>query len=364
MELRIDPEFEQLIQPLTAEERQQLEANLTAEGCRDPLSVWPTAGGPPILLDGDHRYTICAAHNLPFDVVAIHLESREEARRWIITNQLGRRNLAPLQKDVLIGRRYELEKGIRGGDQKSKSENPTLNVADELAQEYQVSRDTVITDGQFVQGLDELQKIREDLPRSIVTKRSQPQTRGTHGAGPPVTKARVITVGKLIRDQQVTPPPFMRHGDWKDFQILEGLSLLAQIPLEEHAYITAMLLQPAIPPHVSLQILKNLRARGAEGRQVIYRLFASDDPRERTLAMTLAAELAPMPDPQMSRADRLMSELDQLAHRLRDWAKAFPHEPWIPKLQGWRDDLQRIHEGLEALQEDIRAAHIEDYRDP
>jgi hypothetical protein len=30
--------------------------------------------------------------------------------RWIISHQLGRRNLEPLQRHALIGRRYELEK--------------------------------------------------------------------------------------------------------------------------------------------------------------------------------------------------------------------------------------------------------------
>ena len=36
----IDPEFQALIPPLQAEERKQLEANIIADGCRDPLVVW------------------------------------------------------------------------------------------------------------------------------------------------------------------------------------------------------------------------------------------------------------------------------------------------------------------------------------
>jgi hypothetical protein len=36
---------------------------------------------------------------------------------WIINHQLGRRNLEALQRDMLIGRRHELEKGIQGGPQ-------------------------------------------------------------------------------------------------------------------------------------------------------------------------------------------------------------------------------------------------------
>jgi hypothetical protein len=143
-----------------------------------------------------------------------------------------------------------------GGDQKSTGTDYRLNVAQDLAQEYQVTEKTIRNDGQFAEGLEALKTIREDLPRSVVAKRSQGKTKGKGRAK--VTKARVITVGKLIHEQQVTPPPFMRRGEWEDFQILEALPLLAQIPLAEHEAITAMLSTPPLPPALSLQILKNL----------------------------------------------------------------------------------------------------------
>jgi hypothetical protein len=38
---KVDREFAALIAPLSAEERQQLEANLIGYGCRDALVVWP-----------------------------------------------------------------------------------------------------------------------------------------------------------------------------------------------------------------------------------------------------------------------------------------------------------------------------------
>jgi hypothetical protein len=45
----------------------------------------------------------------------------------MIANQLGRRNLTPAQKSYLRGKRYNLEKGARGGDQKSNPENHTFH---------------------------------------------------------------------------------------------------------------------------------------------------------------------------------------------------------------------------------------------
>lgn len=96
-----------------------------------------------------------------------HLEA---ARRGVEgQNQLGRRNLDPLQKDVLIGRRYELEKKAYGGNRRSEESSPNnadLKTAERLAIEYQVDHATVERAGAFVQGLDALATVREDLPQS------------------------------------------------------------------------------------------------------------------------------------------------------------------------------------------------------
>jgi hypothetical protein len=84
----IDSEFRALIPPLSADERKQLECNLIADGCRDPLVVWND-----ILLDGHHRYEICTAHKIPFRTVEQPCADRDAAKEWIIRNQFGRRNL-------------------------------------------------------------------------------------------------------------------------------------------------------------------------------------------------------------------------------------------------------------------------------
>jgi hypothetical protein len=44
----------------------------------------------------------------------VSLADWAEAMRWIINHQLGRRNLDALQRDILIGRRYEWEKKAHG----------------------------------------------------------------------------------------------------------------------------------------------------------------------------------------------------------------------------------------------------------
>ena len=46
-ELIIDPEFKELIPPLTAEEYSGLEQSIIAEGCREPIITWDN-----IIIDG------------------------------------------------------------------------------------------------------------------------------------------------------------------------------------------------------------------------------------------------------------------------------------------------------------------------
>jgi site-specific DNA-methyltransferase (adenine-specific) len=112
--LRIDPEFSSLIPPLTPEELAQLEANIVAEGCRDPLVVWGPEG---ILLDGHNRLRICRKLGVQFDVKEVFLADRDAAKLWIEENQLGRRNLTDDQRAAIAfriqQRRSELAKKQR-----------------------------------------------------------------------------------------------------------------------------------------------------------------------------------------------------------------------------------------------------------
>ena len=56
MTIKIDPEFKSLLAPLSPEEYNQLQANIEADGCREPLVIWK---GEDILVDGHNRLEIC-----------------------------------------------------------------------------------------------------------------------------------------------------------------------------------------------------------------------------------------------------------------------------------------------------------------
>ena len=97
--LKIDPEFQSQIPPLTDDEFKQLEENILKEGkLLSPLIVWNNT-----LVDGHNRYAILQKHpEIYFSTMPLRFENREEAIAWICRNQLGRRNLSPEQKRYLL----------------------------------------------------------------------------------------------------------------------------------------------------------------------------------------------------------------------------------------------------------------------
>lgn len=91
----IDDEFRDLIPPLSQDEAAMLEQDILANGIRDPLTFWETEEGPIILLDGHNRFDICARCGLEFETRMLEFETRDQAKAWMIRNQLARRNLTP-----------------------------------------------------------------------------------------------------------------------------------------------------------------------------------------------------------------------------------------------------------------------------
>ena len=111
--LKIDPEFQSQIPPLTDDEFKQLEENILKEGkLLSPLIVWNNT-----LVDGHNRYAILQKHpEIYFSTMPLRFENREEAIAWICRNQLGRRNLTPEQKKFLIGKQYSVDHRKPGGN--------------------------------------------------------------------------------------------------------------------------------------------------------------------------------------------------------------------------------------------------------
>jgi len=206
----IDEEFKALIPPLSQEERTQLEANLLADGCRDPLVVWVQPAPEPgthkcyahdeskcdlvpeddvwhcrhcehnparqeyVLIDGHNRFEICTRLGIEYDVEEMLFDSRDAVMDWMDANQLGRRNITPDQFTLLLGRRYNRAKKAHGGDRKSEEssrQSGDLKTAEKLGVEHGVSPRTVERAGQYAEAVAVVEKAVPGFSQAIAAPR-------------------------------------------------------------------------------------------------------------------------------------------------------------------------------------------------
>lgn len=170
MEIKIDPEFQSLIPPLTDKEYRQLEENILADGCRDALVLWGET-----LIDGHNRYRICTGHGLEYRTVLKEFSSREDAIVWICKNQSGRRNLTQEQMAYLRGRQYEAEKQVQGtnnqyvGKSEKAQKEPFQSTACRIASEHGVGRETIKRDAKFARAVDAIAETAPDIKDQILS---------------------------------------------------------------------------------------------------------------------------------------------------------------------------------------------------
>ncbi len=131
---------------LSLEEYSQLEKNIIADGCREPLVVFNNT-----LVDGHNRYEICTKHDLPFSILEKDFTDTGAAKLWMIRNQFGRRNLSSFQRASLalkmkpmlaeLAKENQIRKPAYSVPQNSAKQN--TDTRKELAKEAGVSHDTI-----------------------------------------------------------------------------------------------------------------------------------------------------------------------------------------------------------------------------
>ena len=167
MELKIKEEFKKLIPPLTAEEFKQLETNCIDEGIRDAIVTWQG-----FIIDGHNRYKIATDWQLSFKTIEKAFDSEYDVIEWMLDNQFGRRNLTETQKSYLRGLRYENDKNRHGGKRQANPQNGALKTSEKLAQEFNVSKNTIERDAQFSRGINLITKVEPELHDKILSEKS------------------------------------------------------------------------------------------------------------------------------------------------------------------------------------------------
>lgn len=170
----IDEEFRELLPPLDKDTYKALEENMLANGCLYPLVTWKG-----ILIDGHNRHSICTKHGIPFETVEKEFASREDVIIWIISNQVARRNLTPIQLTYFRGLHYNTVKG-KGGNSKGKNQHSevgsnfsnqpqALKTVDLLSKQYKVHRGTIVNDAKASVTIDAIGKVSSAAKEKILS---------------------------------------------------------------------------------------------------------------------------------------------------------------------------------------------------
>ena len=210
--LKIDPEFQGKIPPLTFEELNQLEANILRDGrIINPIIVWEG-----LIVDGHNRFTIAKKHpEIPFTVHEKEFANRYEAIIWICKNQLGRRNLTPEQKKYLIGRQYEAEKCANGGDRKSpaaKSGAATRHLIGgektcmKVAAENNVGKTFVKNAEHFARGLDAAEEAVPGTRQKVLSGEVKPTAAEIASVARAPPDERPALVAAICKAKEPKPP--------------------------------------------------------------------------------------------------------------------------------------------------------------
>lgn len=158
--VKIDPEFEALIEAPTEEEYNQLKENIREHGLLDRILVWSEPGTDcDLIVDGHNRFRILKELSETGEFFIddscfrpVTLLDRDEVKEYMIKNQLGRRNLTPFQRTELALKLKPViaEKARRNqsthtaeGYQGLKNSSKAVDTRQEIATVAQVSTDTV-----------------------------------------------------------------------------------------------------------------------------------------------------------------------------------------------------------------------------
>lgn len=225
--LKIDTEFKTLIRPLSHKEYLQLEENLLADGCREPIATWNG-----FIIDGHNRYEICNHHQIEYQVKEMHFTCREEVIAWICKNQLGRRNITEETRKYLIGRQYESEKivnqmrGRKGANQYTvpKEEDyvprvgrPVIDksnhkTAQKIANQNNVTHATVQKYSTFTKALD---AIREKEP-SFANKILAGKCKVSHKNLLTIASMDAESLKRMNKDMESASKPFVQYSKSRD----------------------------------------------------------------------------------------------------------------------------------------------------
>lgn len=161
-DLKIDPEFTELIQVRNEQYFDKLKENIFDHGCTEPIYLWNNT-----IIDGHLRYKICKTWNISFNTQQILFENRNKALSFICQEQLKRTDLTGEYKKYLIGRLSRAEMGTikQAGGHKSIRKT---DIARAIGTDFNFGYSTVIKYESYSYAVDDIKRKSSEIANRIL----------------------------------------------------------------------------------------------------------------------------------------------------------------------------------------------------
>lgn len=204
----MEGEWCKILDSPSEEEKAELRKSLNENGILSALII----NENDEIIDGTNRFRIGKELGIAsFPCLKISRISKSEIEKLVLSLQLGRRNLTPINRDELVGRLYQLRKSSWGGDRKSVHHANVAccsggDTASEIAKEYGISARTVKNAGARVSFTEKYSQFRNEstinlleLKKSLANlRRSQKEDLLTWGSIKGLAAEDMILAAKLM----------------------------------------------------------------------------------------------------------------------------------------------------------------------
>ena len=190
--IQIDEEVEDLLPKLSEDDSNSLTQSLLENGFDQKfgrIKVWfpENNDGTGYIVDGHNRYKICSKNGIELSDYCfepVYFDSKEDVIKWMLENQLARRNLQTIQR-IAIAEKYrsiyekqaKANQSLGGGDKRSenyqKSAGPNLAQAVDkkrnLTTDEKLSKISGVKKTTYKMGVKVLKSDNEDLKQRVLS---------------------------------------------------------------------------------------------------------------------------------------------------------------------------------------------------
>ena len=156
MEIKLLDRFAKMNRPLTDDEDRELSEQISCDGVLEPVVL----NQDGVLVDGYNRHRIAGEKDIECPWVVVEFDTLDDAEKWALRKQLGRRNLSATDFRLTLGKLYNSEKKApqrpkKGGQIDPLNSKPE-KTAEKIAKESGVSEKTVKRAGKVATDHDKL----------------------------------------------------------------------------------------------------------------------------------------------------------------------------------------------------------------